>query len=140
MREAEEDHFARRVATRFAALFEQRFKDYPSMGGKNVAVFARRLERTGKLRNVDPLQLLDLAFDRWTQKPLDAIAKRAPYACFIAHFGELIDAPAAAANEQTRLLEQQDEALRKGDRALYTKLVDEFRSKFGGEDGQQPSV
>jgi hypothetical protein len=141
LEEAEADSFARRVAVRFTELFEDRYRDAPSMGGKNVGAFAGRLSKTAKLRRADPIALLELAFSRWAAQPRDEIAKRAPYAAFIARFGELLDQESTQTSERERLLEQQTEALKAGNRELYAQLVSEYRERFGGDsNGTQPSV
>jgi hypothetical protein len=141
MDDAEADMIARRVHTRFVRLYEARFRNVPAMGGRNVAGFGPALMRTAKLRGVAPFALLEIAFQRWANGPQDDIAKRAPYASFIARFGSLIDTEQHTSSEKDRLLAAQEAALRAGDRETYTQLVAEYRAKFGGGDnGPQPSV
>jgi hypothetical protein len=140
-RDGDEDlrhEFGRRVYQRFIGLYQGSFKEYPSMGGKNVDGFPERLRTTARLREVDPFELLDRCFEVFAREPLDAIGQRAPYATFVARFGNYLSKPGAGTlGPKDQLRQQMKDALARSDRDLYDALDLQYRQQYlGGRDAR----
>jgi hypothetical protein len=135
VRVREADPSAAEIQTRFRALYLERFRNEPYMGGKAVHTFAERLIGTAAARGVDPLQLLAETFERWQPKADDEIAQSAPYAAFSGRFGSLLESQhGSGLGEREQLQADQAAALKGGDRERYRSLVAEERRRFGGSD------
>lgn len=80
-----------RQSTAFRKAYLARRQTDPSMGGRNVADFHRRVVETAAARGVDPAQLFAEALKRWLDRPLNERERSAPYACFANAFGDLVD-------------------------------------------------
>jgi hypothetical protein len=136
------DPSAAQIQTRFRKLYLARHGSEPYMGGKAVATFPERLIGTARAQGVDPLALLEQAFERW--QPTDDIGKNAPYAAFAGRFGSLLETKHGdtGMSEQQQLQEQQIAAMKSGDRERYRSLVAEERRRFpsnGGADAKPAS-
>ncbi len=130
--------FSRRVYQRFLGLYQGTFNEYPSMGGRNVDAFPERLRQTARLREIDPLELLERTFRVFATEPLDEIGRRAPYATFVARFGGYLAKPQAKAlGPKDALRAKMLEAMAKSDTALYERLDSEYRTTYlGGRDAR----
>lgn len=135
--------FARRVYQRFVGLYQGTFKEFPSMGGKAVDSFPERLRTTARLREVDPFELMDRTFQVFAREPAkdkhDAeMRQRAPYATYVARFGQYLSKPEAQAlAPKDQLRQRMREAMEKSDRTLYDELDSQYRQQYlGGRDAR----
>jgi len=121
------------IRTRFQALFQAKYDNFPYMGGGEVVgTFPERLRQTAAKRGVDVFDLLVQTFERWASRPLDEIAQNAPYASFAAKFGSLCEPKGAnGESELDRLQSDQAAALKSGDLERYRSLLAEEKRRKG---------
>lgn len=102
------DWTAERQAVAFRKAYLVRRQVDPSMGGKQVGDFHRRVLETAQARQVDPAVLFDQVLQQWLARDLNQREKSAPYACFANAFGELVDAgDHGTTSAELRLMQQQ---------------------------------
>lgn len=106
----------------FAAAFESAQGTIANLGGKSVGSFHAEVLRTAELQRVPPRQLFTATLAKWLGAGLDQVARRAPYACFQAAWGDLTakgpsGPPAGSQAPQTpsQLRDLAREALVRGD-------------------------
>lgn len=90
-REEHSEWTPERQSIAFQAAYLSARQTSPSMGGRQVGDFHRRVIETAKARDKSPESLFKEVLDRWLQRPLNEREKSAPYACFANAFGELVD-------------------------------------------------
>lgn len=73
----------------FVAAYERAKCTTPAMGGKSVGAFHSQVVRTAELQKRDPRELFAEALSKWLDGEHDSVARRAPYACFAAAWGDL---------------------------------------------------
>jgi hypothetical protein len=125
---------AGQIQTRFKALYLARHRASPAMGGKSVHEFPERLLATAKAQGVEPLAMLEAAFERWQPGRDDKIARNAPYAAFCGRFGSLVDPTEhrAAPSGRKALVDAQRKALREHNVPEYERLNSAL-ANFGKE-------
>lgn len=105
---------ADRQSIAFRKAYLARRQTDPSMYGKQVGDFHRRVLETARARGRDPAEMFDDALRRWLDRELNERERSAPYACFANAFGDLVDdGDHAGPTAELKVMQQQvAEALR----------------------------
>jgi hypothetical protein len=112
-REALPTWTADKQALCFQTAYLARRQTSPSMGGRQVGDFHRRVIETAQARGTTPERLFSEVLDRWLNRELNEREKSSPYACFANAFGDLVDREGRAMSAEIKLMQEQAaEALR----------------------------